>query len=481
MKTKKYSYRILGPTAVLLTTLLTGCGVEDTGSMITSTDPANGATSVAINSKVIAYFSESIDQATIDAIDSVKFTVISDGEAPINGNIEDDSVSKSVSFKSNANFSINTEYTASITAEVNGVSSDYVWKFTSGDQLDEVPPEATSTYPSDGDELIPINRNISVLFNEKLDPSTIKSDSFKVTAGDSNAPVTGVVSYENSLAFFKPSGGLVPDTKYTATLTTAVADLAGNTLAPTEDPSDSALAGYVWSFTTGLLAAQSHDPVNLRAAEDFVILTKTGISTTGATDITGDLGVSPIALTAVTGFGVTRAGDHATSALVKGKIYAADLDVPTPAKMTVAIANMETAYTESAGRAPDHTELYAGEIGGKTLAPGTYKWPTNVWIYDDVTLMGTGTGGENDVWIFQVSGDVILASGKSVILAGGVQAKNVFWQVAGGAGVSLGTGSNFVGVVLSHKKIVVRTGVKVTGRLLSQTAVTLDANQVTQP
>ncbi|MFT7525492.1 MAG: nitrous oxidase accessory protein NosD [Arenicella sp.] len=150
---------------------------------------------------------------------------------------------------------------------------------------------------------------------------------------------------------------------------------------------------------------------------------------------------------------------------------------PTPVKMTTAVSDMETAYTDAAGRAPDATELSAGKIGGSTLTPGTYKWSTNVWIDSDLTL----AGDENAVWIFQISGDLIQASTTNVILAGGAKAENVFWQVAGGAGVTLDTGANFAGIVLAHKAIVVRTGAKVNGRLLGQTAVTLDANEVSQP
>jgi len=143
-----------------------------------------------------------------------------------------------------------------------------------------------------------------------------------------------------------------------------------------------------------------------------------------------------------------------------------------------AVLDMGLAYTDAAGRTtPDFTELHAGDLSGKTLVPGLYKWGTNVLINTDVTL----SGGENDVWIFQVANNVTLASAKSVILEGGALAKNVFWQVGGGVGVALGTNSTFNGIVLAEKGITVNTGATVNGRLLSQTAVTLDQNTVTQP
>ena len=222
--------------------------------------------------------------------------------------------------------------------------------------------------------------------------------------------------------------------------------------------------------------------VNLGTAGDFVILSKAGISTTGDTQITGDLGVSPAAETYITGFGLARhsSGTYSTSSLVEGgvrKIFAADLTSPTPGYMTKAVSDMEVAYTDAAGRAPDMTELHAGNIGGKTLSAGIYKWSTDVWIDNDLTL----EGGANDVWIFQISGDLIQASGTSVILSNGAQAKNVFWQVAGGEGVVIDTTALFNGVILTYTKIVVRTGATVNGKLLSQTAITLDANVVTSP
>ena len=109
-----------------------------------------------------------------------------------------------------------------------------------------------------------------------------------------------------------------------------------------------------------------------------------------------------------------------------GKVYAADYAAPTPSNLTTAIGDMELAFTDAAGRAPDVTELGAGNIGGMTLAPGVYKWGTGLLIPTDVTLTGSAT----DVWIFQIAQDLTVAAPRSV-LAGGALPKNVFWQVAG--------------------------------------------------
>ena len=232
------------------------------------------------------------------------------------------------------------------------------------------------------------------------------------------------------------------------------------------------LAGATFVLAAGPAA------VNLGSAGNFVILAKSGISTTGSTAITGDIGVSPIAATAMTGFGLIMDASNpfSTSARVTGKAYAADYTAPTPAKMTTAVSDMQTAYTDAAGRtSPTATELGAGNIGGMTLAPGTYKWSTGVTIPTDVTL----SGGANDVWIFQIAQTLTISSATHVILSGGAQAANVFWQVAGQT--TLGTTSVFNGTILDQTAIVMNTGAILNGRALAQTAVTLDANTVSAP
>jgi hypothetical protein len=137
---------------------------------------------------------------------------------------------------------------------------------------------------------------------------------------------------------------------------------------------------------------------------------------------------------------------------------------------------MELAYDDAAGRVlPDFTELGAGEIGGLTLVPGLYSWSSGLLISTDVTL----SGGPNDVWIFQVAGNLEQSSFAHVTLAGGALAKNIFWQVAGS--VTLGTDARFKGIVLGKTMIAVNTGASVNGRLLAQTAVTLQKNAITAP
>jgi hypothetical protein len=161
---------------------------------------------------------------------------------------------------------------------------------------------------------------------------------------------------------------------------------------------------------------------------------------------------------------------------VTGKIFAADDAVPTPAGLTTAVSNMLSAYTDAAGRPPpNQLNVGSGNIGGLTLAPDLYKWGSSVTIPTNVTLQG----GANDVWIFQISGDLISSSGTQVFLTGGAQAKNVFWQVAGQA--TFGTTSHFEGVLLSKTGITLQTGATMNGRALAQTAVALQKATIVQP
>lgn len=228
---------------------------------------------------------------------------------------------------------------------------------------------------------------------------------------------------------------------------------------------------------SGPLTALAASPatVNLGTAGNYVILTKTGVSTTGSTAVVGDLGISPAAATYLTGFDLTlpAASAFSTSALVTGKLYAPGYADPTPANLTTAILDMQTAYTEAAGRAPDVTELGAGNIGGLTLAPGVYKWGTGVTIPTDVTL----SGGASDIWIFQIAQNLTVSSAAHIVLSNGAQANNIFWVVAGQT--TIGTTAVFNGNILDQTAIILNTGATLNGRALAQTAVTLDANAVT--
>ncbi|MET0855626.1 hypothetical protein CR105_20445 [Massilia eurypsychrophila] len=220
-------------------------------------------------------------------------------------------------------------------------------------------------------------------------------------------------------------------------------------------------------------SARIQAPVKLGSAMTFALLSKTGITNVYASVITGDVGASPITGAAI---------GLSCGEIAAGILYTVDYAGPLPCSvtaatlLTAAVSDMEAAYTDAAGRVlPDFTELGSGEIGGKTLVPGLYKWGTDVKISTDVTL----AGGPTDIWIFQVAGGIHQASATRVTLTGGALAKNVFWQAAGA--VSIGTTAHFQGVMLAKTMVAVKTGASVNGRLLAQTAVTLEKNTITQP
>lgn len=220
--------------------------------------------------------------------------------------------------------------------------------------------------------------------------------------------------------------------------------------------------------------------VNLGTAGDFVILTKSGISTTGVTSITGDIGVSPAAASAITGFGLIMDtnGQSSHTPIVTGKVFAADYAAPTPAKMTTAVSDMETAFTTANGLTTPApvVGLYAGDISGRILPPGLYKWSTGVLVTSaGVTL----TGGPNDTWVFQIAQNLTINNNAKITLLGGAQAKNIFWVVSGQA--TIGSNANVSGNILSKTLVSMNTGSRITGRLLAQTAVTLNASTVIKP
>ena len=217
--------------------------------------------------------------------------------------------------------------------------------------------------------------------------------------------------------------------------------------------------------------------VDLGSADDFVMLATSGIDTATSSVVTGDIGVSPAAATYITGFSLIMdsSNEFATSSQIVGSAYSSDYAVPTPTMLTTAVADMQTAYVDAAGRAANYNELYAGDLSGKTLTSGVYKYGNSVLINTDLTLDGSAT----DVWIFQIAGTLTEAAGINITLTGGAVAENIFWQVADT--VSIGTGSHFEGTILAMTNISMNTNASINGSLYAQTAITLDACTVTKP
>ena len=336
-------------------------------------------------------------------------------------------------------------------------------------------PTVISSSPSNRATTVPTSTNtsnnvvtgaaVTATFSQPMDPATVNLLTFAVKETTGNdVPGTVVMNESNTVATFTPTpSALNPNTSYTATVTMAAKNAAGIAMA---NP-------IAWSFTTGAVMFTGQRAVSLGKAGAFAILTKSGITDVFPSAINGDVGASPI----------TGAAIHLTCAeVMTGIIYSVNAAGPLPCRvtdptlLTRAVGDMETAYTDAAGRTlPNFVDLGAGLIGGLTLVPGLYKWNTRVLISTDVTL----SGGKNAVWIFQIAGTLTQASATSVILKGGALPKNIFWQTSGR--VSIGTTAHAEGVILTKTMIAMKTGASANGRLFAQTAVTLEQNTVTQP
>lgn len=208
-------------------------------------------------------------------------------------------------------------------------------------------------------------------------------------------------------------------------------------------------------------ATAAQAPVPLGSASNFGVLASSTVTSSGATVVNGDLGVWPG--TSVAGF-------------PPGKVVGT-MHVTDPAAQA-AQGDLTTAYLDAQGRTTAPVSV-AGNIGGQTLPPGLYKSTSSLEISSgDLTL--DGQGDPNAVFIFQIASTLVTTSGRQVILIGGAQAANVFWQV--GSSATIGTTSGMKGNILALESIAIQTGATLQGRALARTAaVTLEGNGITVP
>lgn len=203
------------------------------------------------------------------------------------------------------------------------------------------------------------------------------------------------------------------------------------------------------------------ETIDLLTAEDFGVLAASTVTNTGPSVVADDLGLSPG--TSVTGFppGTVLGTQHITD----GVAAQAQLD-------------LTAAYLDAANRT-ENPIIVAGNIGAQTLIPGLYRSVSTLAISSGDLTLDAG-GNVNAVWIFQIASTLTLTSARQIILAGGAQAKNIFWQV--GSSATLGTTSVFKGTIMALHSITAQTGATIEGRLLARNAaVTLDSNAVTVP
>jgi len=424
-------------------------GTSPLAPTVTHTSPLYSATGTPLNTKILVTFSTAMDPTTITTSTfSLKHGTTADTGAV-------SYLGVTGTFIPSANLTKSTIYTATVTTGAkdsagHALAVNYVWSFTTGLTIDTTNPTVIGTSPVVG---VAVNSSISATFSKAMDPATITGSTFTIKQGTTS--VGGTVTYAGTTATFAPSSNLVLNMNYTATITTGAKDLAGNPLKQ----------NFVWTFTTGSGGSCVQATVALGRAANFAVLGGSGVTNTGNTNVTGDVGVSPG--TAVTGFppGIVVTGS--------GTIHTNN-DVPSQNAQADALV----AYNDAVARTQCLITV-AGNLGGQTLAPGLYKSMSSLEISSGDLTLDAG-GNANAVYIFQVSSTLTTTSGLKIILAGGAQAKNIFWAV--GTSATLGTTSVFQGTIIASASITLTTGATLNGRALAlNAAVALDTNTVTRP
>jgi hypothetical protein len=486
-------------------TFTTAAAIVVVPPTVIATIPLNEATAVPLNQIVSATFSTAMNPATIN---STTFTLTGPEATPVPGLVAYATIGNTLTFTPTANLAPNTLFTGTITTGAQNLAgtaleANYVWTFTTGAAVVATPPEIVSTVPVNLATDVPLNQAVSVTFTEAMNPLTITTGTFQL-AGPGETAVEGTISYDpiNFIATFTPAAPLTASTLYTATVTNGVTNLAGTPLGTTGAPNP-------WTFTTG--AALVPPPIVLGPTIALfggfggpAGITNQGLNTV----VNGDIGTTGVSTT-VTGFYdksvAAVAGVYPCSytitplnvGLVNGTIDTAPPPptVACPSEGTAitsgiateALLEAQTAYTTLQNLPPGNV-LPTNELGNLTLAPGTY---TSSSFYDisagPLTL--DAQGDPNATWIFQMGTYLTVGSpsaSESVILTGGAQAKNVYWQVGSAATINYGGGGTMVGTIISEAGLTISSpgqstssGVTIlNGRALALTASVTMVNTV---
>lgn len=440
----------------------TGVTVDTTAPTVILTTPEDGETSVAINRKITATFSEAMDPSTITA---TNFTVTGPGATPVSGTVTYAAVGNTATFTPTNNLAIDSTFTATISTGVkdlagNALAANKVWSFTTGSTADTTAPTILFTSPANSATGVELNKSINATFSEAMNPSTISTTNFSVT-GPGATSISGTVSYNavSNIGTFDPMTNLTANTTYTARITTGVQDLAGNPLASV----------YEWSFTTGTTLAQ--DSVELLSLSTFAVVAGAGLTNSnsgGQTTINGDVGLSPTGTCLGDGVDCT-----ATNPVINGTLYAND-----PGGIAAAAkSDLTLVYNDAAGRPPGTT---VNDLSGMVLPPGVYTSGSTMSIAVGGTLTLDAQGDANAVWIFQVGSSLTANNNARVLLINGAKAANVYWAIF--ASSTVGTNVSFKGNIFAGASNSLGTGSVVEGRMLCTTGqITLQSNTVTLP
>lgn len=417
-----------------------------TAPFVISTDPVNNELNVVLNKTISATFSTPMDGSTING---TSFT-LKEGVNSVGGNV---SYAGTTAYFDPTNPLLpNTTYTATITTAAKNlggtpIANNYVWAFTTA-TVSIITPSVVVVTPPNLAASVPLTSNATASFNMAMDPLTINAANFTIKYGN-NLSLAGNVSYSGNVATFQPSGNLLSGTNYTATITTGAKNLAGTPIAN----------NYVWTFST--IPPAGPPTVTLGTVARFGIIAGVGVSNNAGFSVINnlDVGISPGVRSSVVGF--------PPAVIVNGAIYASDDAVPAgvAAMLIQAKADLTSAYLFAEAATSPAPAIVSGDLGGQTLAPGIYKTASSLLIQSgDLTL--DAQGDANAVWIFQIASGftTVGGAGGNVILAGGAQAKNVFWQT--GSSATIGDFTSFKGNILALTSITMNSGATAVGRML---------------
>lgn len=428
--------------------------------VVTVVSPIALATNVPVGSDVTATFNIPMSPATLT---NSTFT-LTHGTTSIPGVVT--YTAPTATFNPNVNLLQGATYTARLTTAIRSalgipLMSVYEWTFTTAAP---VAPTVLSTNPVNLATGVSLNSNIVALFSQTMDGTTISNTTFTLRRG--TTIVSGSVNTVGATATFSPSANLISGTTYTATITTGVRNSQGVALANE----------YVWTFST--VAPLGPNPVILNSVEAYGIIAGVGVrNDAGFSEIHDmNVGISPGARSSITGFPPAR--------VINGAIHASDDVSPTgiAAVLLAAKQHLVEAYDFAAGASFPAPQTADVDQGGLTLAPGIYKATTSLLIQNgNLTL--DAQGDANAVWIFQIGSALttVGGAGGSIVLAGGAQAKNVYWQV--GSSATIGDNTIFKGNVLALSNITMNSGAVAEGRMLARngTVVMTSTNIITKP
>jgi hypothetical protein len=435
----------------------TGLTPDTTAPTVTLTVPLANATNVALNSLITARFSESMDPLTIT--NPQAFLVVCPIGTAVTGIVSYAVSSSTATFTPGSPLPASTLCRATVNNTVkdtagNSMTNVYNWNFTTGAGPDVSPPTVVVRFPAAGATNVPVNTTVSATFSEAMDPLTMLTSNFTLAQGLN--PVSGQIAFDplSNIATFTPDDALNTGTTYQFIVRNTVKDIAGNTMVQND----------IWNFSTG--GGLAPGAVSLGSASEFGIMATSAITSTGATQINGDVSLEP------------GTSQGIPPPQVSGTIHVNDA---TSAK---ARADLLTAYNNLKTLPPGITVLGGTDLGATFpgsagMAPGTYTSGSTMLITTPVTL--NGGGNANAVWVFQIGSS--LTTTADIVLINGAQAKNIFWVPTQDA--TIGVGSKFFGNVIAGRDTTAQTGATVNGRILTGAitagTIALDSTTVNVP